>query len=464
MITEKKAANAVGGKTARACDSCVRRRASWFCAADDAFLCQACDASVHSANQLASRHERVRLQISSVKPKNERSRTDDDSPPAWHRGFTRKARTPRHNKPISVQRQAKEEENVLELLPVVPEIGSEVDSPDACNEEHELLYRVPIFDPFAAELCHEMENTIEDERTTMGMKNEVGTVVGDDYGQGGVCDLDDLHGFLSSEMELAGFAADVENLLGKGLDDEESAADIKGLGLLGYCKEEDGNDLCIDVGERRVKVEEEDQEMEAAIVACDDQLNPLMVENMRETLDWKFDYELQQFAGDQDQEKATPMAEKETMCGKGSCEEEMIRKEMFLRLNYEEVIKAWAGQGCPWTTGTRPELNPDPLYCWPDFMGEAHDQPAYGDTGVVVGIDEENHAGWRDHEVREARVSRYREKRRTRLFSKKIRYQVRKLNAEKRPRMKGRFVKRTSTFLMGTSIPTAAAAFPYLNK
>ncbi|KAG7942083.1 hypothetical protein I3843_16G081600 [Carya illinoinensis] len=453
MITEKKAANAVGGKTARACDSCLRRRARWFCAADDAFLCQACDASVHSANQLASRHERVLLQTSSVKPKNERSRIDDDSPPTWHRGFTRKARTPRHNKLISLQQKAKKEENVLELLPVVPEIGSEVDSPDACNEEHELLYRVPIFDPFAAELCHEMENTIEDESTTMGMKNEVGTVVCDDYGQGGVSDLDDLHGILSSEMELAGFAADVENLLGKGLDDEESAADIKGLGLLGYCKEEDGNDLCIDVGEGRVKVEEEDQEMEAAIVACD-QLNPLMVENIRETLDWKFDYELHQFAGDQDQEKVTPMAEKETMCGsKGSSfEEEMKRKEMFLRLNYEEVIKAWAGQGCPWTTGMRPDLNPD-QYCWPDFMGEAYDQPAYGETGVVVGI---------DHEGREARVSRYREKRRTRLFSKKIRYQVRKLNAEKRPRMKGRFVKRTSTFLVGTT--TAAAVLPHLNK
>lgn len=42
---------------------------------------------------------------------------------------------------------------------------------------------------------------------------------------------------------------------------------------------------------------------------------------------------------------------------------------------------------------------------------------------------------------REARVTRYREKRRMRLFSKKIRYEVRKLNAEKRPRMKGRFVR-----------------------
>lgn len=58
---------------------------------------------------------------------------------------------------------------------------------------------------------------------------------------------------------------------------------------------------------------------------------------------------------------------------------------------------------------------------------------------------------------REARVSRYREKRRTRLFSKKIRYEVRKLNAEKRPRMKGRFVKRAS-------IAGGPPAFPLFGK
>ena len=38
--------------------------------------------------------------------------------------------------------------------------------------------------------------------------------------------------------------------------------------------------------------------------------------------------------------------------------------------------------------------------------------------------------------IREASVLRYKEKRRTRLFSKKIRYQVRKVNADCRPRMK----------------------------
>ena len=42
----------------------------------------------------------------------------------------------------------------------------------------------------------------------------------------------------------------------------------------------------------------------------------------------------------------------------------------------------------------------------------------------------------RMEEERTRRVLRYREKRLTRLFSNKIRYQVRKLNAQKRPRIK----------------------------
>lgn len=45
---------------------------------------------------------------------------------------------------------------------------------------------------------------------------------------------------------------------------------------------------------------------------------------------------------------------------------------------------------------------------------------------------------WENGGVREASVLRYKEKRRTRLFSKKIRYQVRKVNADRRPRMKVR--------------------------
>ena len=50
---------------------------------------------------------------------------------------------------------------------------------------------------------------------------------------------------------------------------------------------------------------------------------------------------------------------------------------------------------------------------------------------------------WKVPEIgkeREASVLRYKEKRQSRLFSKRIRYQVRKLNAEKRPRIKVTFV------------------------
>lgn len=43
--------------------------------------------------------------------------------------------------------------------------------------------------------------------------------------------------------------------------------------------------------------------------------------------------------------------------------------------------------------------------------------------------------GWKLGQ-REASLQRYKEKRQSRLFYKKIRYEVRKLNAEKRPRMK----------------------------
>ncbi|KAI8533529.1 hypothetical protein RHMOL_Rhmol10G0018200 [Rhododendron molle] len=50
---------------------------------------------------------------------------------------------------------------------------------------------------------------------------------------------------------------------------------------------------------------------------------------------------------------------------------------------------------------------------------------------------------WKQVRAREASVLRYKEKRQNRLFAERIRYEVRKINAEKRPRMKGRFVKRS---------------------
>lgn len=59
---------------------------------------------------------------------------------------------------------------------------------------------------------------------------------------------------------------------------------------------------------------------------------------------------------------------------------------------------------------------------------------------------------------RQARVMRYREKRKSRRFEKMIRYASRKAYAESRPRIKGRFAKRDEVE-MEVAAAAAAAEF-----
>ncbi|KZV16017.1 chaperonin 60 subunit alpha 2, chloroplastic-like [Dorcoceras hygrometricum] len=392
-VDELKAANAIGGKTARACESCLRKRARWFCAADDAFLCQACDASVHSANQLASRHERVRLETSSFKGDHV---INSCPPPAWHQGFTRKARTPRHTKSKQPHLMPNNP------LPLVPEMNGE--DPFTEENEEQLLCRVPVFDPFYDEFCTEETRNIN------------GSTEVADYDQ---CDLN-LAELLNCDIELEEFAANVESLLGEGTE-EDSAS---------------GNN---DLDSKTVKAEDEDIDEETqAVIAC--HFDPALDMEMN----WDFDYASSSIAGEHGQgmknEASIESMDENIESGTH------VKKMMLLSLNYESVMADWGTQGSPiWTTGVRPdELNLDGI------MITSLDGDLYGGRW-----------GSSAHEIaeREARVSRYREKRRTRLFAKKIRYQVRKINAEKRPRMKGRFVKRAS--FLGSSFP---AVPPYLKK
>ena len=61
-------------------------------------------------------------------------------------------------------------------------------------------------------------------------------------------------------------------------------------------------------------------------------------------------------------------------------------------------------------------------------------------------------------ESREARLMRYREKRKNRRFEKTIRYASRKAYAESRPRVKGRFAKRADD--NDADADAEAAGFP----
>ncbi|XWS44083.1 hypothetical protein CRYUN_Cryun15aG0014300 [Craigia yunnanensis] len=129
------------------------------------------------------------------------------------------------------------------------------------------------------------------------------------------------------------------------------------------------------------------------------------------------------------------------------------KKLLALKLDYEEIMTAWSDKGPLYIEGESPQTVPD-----------LHDASAHvladgwGSISNVWRVPEmvSNHVSgsckikeefdgkedWRRSGHREASVLRYKEKRQNRLFSKRIRYEVRKLNAEKRPRLKGRFVKR----------------------
>ncbi|KAK1408866.1 hypothetical protein QVD17_40976 [Tagetes erecta] len=359
---------------ARACDSCVRKKARWYCPVDDVFLCGSCDASVHPANQSSGRHQRVLLQTTSCKIFGQ---GELESKPTWHEGFTRRARTPRARQRTKCSFKVEGNNRVNSSVPLVPEIGSlEASLLDDVHEE-ELLYLVPVLDPFETQLCN---NT-------------------NDIGRSLSFTIDDLHGF-----------------------DDTSCRIEEDLGLSDNFKEEDNArsiGICFD--ESKVKVE--DKEVEA-ILGFD-------FDATMETLDWDFDIESSTMI--KEETKVAVHAKREHMINAFSvhCNEGNVSTpSMILRLNYEEVINTWGDQGSPWISRIRPQLNSDGS--WPDIMGSqwmGNNNPSY--EGVRG-----NDGG------REARVSRYREKRRSRLFSKKIRYEVRKLNAEKRPRMKGRFVKR----------------------
>ncbi|KAI3701714.1 hypothetical protein L6452_26989 [Arctium lappa] len=101
-----------------------------------------------------------------------------------------------------------------------------------------------------------------------------------------------------------------------------------------------------------------------------------------------------------------------------------IGSRLLLKLNYDDVLSVWSDKGSPLPEEISGSESPG---------GDIHARLAR------IDLFSENGA------LREASVMRYKEKKRTRLFSKKIRYQVRKVNADRRPRSKGRFVRRPNS-------------------
>lgn len=372
MSSSKHAAGAVGGKAARACDSCLRRRARWYCAADDAFLCQGCDASVHSANPLARRHERLRL-----RPTDPHSTTleagvatatwkkrQQQVAPAWSK---RKARTRRpHVKSVG--------ELLSRKLVVVPEVSHIESSEERKAEEEEgeeegqLLYCVPTFDRALAELCSPPP-PVDDPTASSCCRDDVDGAVENNtkappvvVAESPVQQLpDSFAGFGPTDAELREFAADMEALLGQGLDDGnelDRSFYMESLGLMAQQAE--------DVG--RVKMEPNGSVSsrsrgEGAPGFGPTEMKPEASSAAAEVLDTDFNCCSPTVMMDNEDEDSSEQKASASNAA-AAAGTQFLKRSLDLSLNYEAIIESWGSS--PWTDGQRPSVQLD------DFWPHAH--------------------------------------------------------------------------------------------
>ncbi|KAL2644959.1 hypothetical protein R1flu_012546 [Riccia fluitans] len=360
-------AMALAGRSARPCDVCGRDRAGWYCAADEAYLCEHCDASVHNANALASRHERVRLAPNGAPMKIDRHRKDDpaltSSAAGEHAAAASSAARqalnskkwkiskdnrgpPRHSTYLFPSNLSSQEQAQMQAFDVKLERSNPEDAQINFDEIPGDCSRSPFGPPSGrAEPDYAYEFMVFDD-----------------------CDEDEAA--LNSPGAAAG-----------GVDPSFGNFDTVSSAAPG--------------DEELPKIEEVEEKKKKVL------------------------------------EISLPLTNDTGNGMNQSMKEEEQSPGPALRLNYADVLTAWSDRGSVWTGG------PAGAQRVPE-ASTSTDGGANPDHGVVPMLSGEDGGS----SAREARMNRYREKRQNRLFSKKIRYEVRKLNAERRPRMKGRFVKR----------------------
>lgn len=452
-VAAKSIGMVIGARAARACDVCGRERARWYCAADEAYLCERCDGSVHSANTVAKRHERVRLGPNGAPMKIERSscgvvKKDDPFRP-WHHGTRKKPRTSRHHLAASRSAKAWTAKSLADVK-VKPEPGS----PEAENlvpENHLLdsfldckslqddffLHEVPIYTPIVPEClpgdgfdlaeekpaCESPFLVCADTESPNNADDEVDFLV-----PGNCIDIDH---FLDSGADIRDLDVEMDCVIGEG----QEMQCMEGMGMLGFAEE----GYAADTFNSGVLLYGGDTSEGEQREVCLDGESPRS---------W-----LCKVKVESPPDQALTEADADRILGWKLESVQLGNKpKLGLKLNYDEVLNAWSDKGSLWMDGHRPQTVADESSLdglggfdtglVPDLSYNSSCSTYPGDHWGQVPVIK-NESICMKSGAREARVMRYREKRRTRLFSKKIRYEVRKLNAEKRPRMKGRFVKRT---------------------
>ncbi|XP_024361267.1 zinc finger protein CONSTANS-LIKE 16 [Physcomitrium patens] len=450
-------AMAFAGRAVRACDVCAKKNAHWFCSADDAYLCTACDTQVHSANALSLRHERVRLSPNGTPMLSlaKESKVPDEAGCGIHR-MKKLHPAPKQVQPARKRSKVtkpyshhlrkltrmvskdmmKSEDSVavkaeLELFDFldtdeflnngnqeVPSLSTVMDPDSPCSSDYDLLssdYEIQESDHLAS---------ADSFASYFKGKAAHSQTFSDDSDQFLVPDAFDF--CLNVDMPVATTTpADANiDLSGEafflpgdipGLDGFESFVPEMGL--------TDDFSLTFDLALQNG--------LEAPIEATEPakfeyKPNPAEPDHITAGPFAKF---FAQKPKAESQELISPEQVKREAMEMLKCCREGDHEGLnmpSLKLNMKDILAEWSNRGEPWISSD-------------DSISSGSDVGLVPDMDAVT-ADESQSGGDRD-----ARVLRYKEKRATRLFSKKIRYEVRKVNAERRPRMKGRFVKRTSS-------------------
>ncbi|KAJ7527223.1 hypothetical protein O6H91_16G043300 [Diphasiastrum complanatum] len=463
------------------CDICEAEKPRWYCAADEAYLCDDCDVSVHGANSLALRHERVTLgydesaqkvplaspgrgEISENKHESSNASNASDSCCNWKVGSLQK---PWKDRSVDDSLGANSSQNPfvkiggitytratkvkLEPDSQLQDEHESYESSMGCNKWRESENCLSVHEvPVLVAVAQEMPSTTLMDLSRQACPSSLATPLEDASG----CDF---MGFLvPDDCEVDDYLISNTDLIGQ---DEEASIVMDEETITGDEKVEEK--ICYEFksNESRLEFAFKNETQRSILYDyeryCDKSTSDLRLEyselnvlrrsgkpktHCAETfvpLAWVCEKLKVEISGETDQinQQLEAMIERPIQ----SISKEGHNKKSFLKLNYEDVLSAWSDRGCFWTDGQWPQTVP------PDSTSQSLEEVNL-DVGVVPHLSpesvksleqkEETHVLATTDGGREARVLRYREKRRTRLFSKKIRYEVRKLNAERRPRIK----------------------------
>ncbi|CAK9196101.1 unnamed protein product [Sphagnum troendelagicum] len=376
------AMGAIAGRATRACDMCGIQRARWYCAADEAYLCARCDTSVHGANTLALRHDRICL-----------------APTHLH-GFTPSAGGSLQQK-AAFKLRSTTTTSRSSTIPskTASKNGDGVSEPDespaaaaAYTARAQQEEEIKTFSSSSKDQQLQQLDSSSSKADESGASTEFESAT-------------EFEGFRSPDFGPRDIMCDEF-----GLDFDfpvpgSSESEV-------YCDEAHGAPA-MGATVRTV----------AAAAAAAPQLSHETASPFAKFLP-RLPRKIQEGRGER-RERVKKEAEEILRCSLEELSKEELQQVPCLRLDFQEVLNAWSDGT---TTATDGEADFD----------RSHGGSEAAAIGGIAAAGEDVVVG------RQARVLRYKEKRLTRLFSKTIRYQVRKLNAERRPRMKGRFVKRTS--------------------